>query len=669
MGSRFRKDDDVLAVVAETQQRIAEAGADVDAVLHLVAGQAQRITGADGAVVEMREGDEMVYRAAVGSVAAHVGLRLKVASSLSGHVMMTERPVLCVDAQTDSRVDGAAAATVGARSMILLPLRDLTGTVGVMQVLSPEPDTFDERDMKTLQVLAGLMSISIAVAAEKERSERLSRRLQAIFDAAPDAIYSMNVEGRITLWGPSAQELLGWRADEVVGLQPPFIPTHERAQFAERMALVMSGDTLRSWETVHCSPSGELIDIRLSAAPKRTASGEVAGTACFAHDIREEKRLQARLFQSQRLETIGRLAGGIAHDFNNMLTAISGFSRLLLTDPSLGPDQKDSVEEILAAAKRSSYITHQLLAYSRRQVLSPRSLDLNTILQGMRGIAGQLLGKNIAVEMILAPDLWPISADRGQIEQVLLNLLANARDAFGTEPGRVIVQTANVVLGHDDAEAHDLPQGQYVRLVVRDTGPGIPEHVLKHIFEPFYTTKQLTEGTGLGLATVEGVVRQTGGSVHVASEVGAGTTFEIYLPRGGDAGPPDPAVSHKAASGAHSLILVVEDEAPVRNLMRKVLERGGHEVVTAASPLEALGLLAASGQSFHLVVSDVVMPDMSGFALWKRARETWPDLPFLFVSGYVEEQLDQSAHRDGSAFLSKPFSPDELLAAVQGLRP
>jgi two-component system, cell cycle sensor histidine kinase and response regulator CckA len=666
MGSRSREDHEALAAVAETQQRITAAGADVNAVLHLVAEQAQRITGADGAVVEMREGEEMVYRAATGSAAAHVGLRLQVGSSLSGHVVLTDTPVLCMDTQTDARVDSAAAAKVGARSMILLPLRDVSGAVGVLKVLSPEPGTFEERDMKTLQVLAGLMSISIAVAAEKERSERLSRRLQAIFDAAPDAIYSLDVEGRVTLWGPSAQELLGWRADEVVGLQPPFIPDDEQAQFADRMALVMSGQTLRGWETVHCSSGGEHIDIRLSSAPKRAASGEILGTACFARDIREEKRLQARLVQSQRLETIGRLAGGIAHDFNNMLTAISGFSRLLLNDPTLGPDQKDSVEEILGAAKRSSYITHQLLAYSRRQVLSPRSLDLNTILHGMRGIASQLLGKSIEVDMILGQDLWPISADRGQIEQVLLNLLANARDAFGTNPGRVIVQTANVVLDQAEAEARDLPQGPYVRLVVQDTGPGIPEHVLSHIFEPFYTTKQLTEGTGLGLATVEGVVRQTGGSVHVDSELGVGTTFQIYLPRGGEQGPTDLAVSQRAGSAALSRILVVEDEAPVRNLMRKVLERGGHEVITAASPLEALGLLAR-GEAFDAVVSDVVMPDMNGFALWERTRQTWPNLPFLFVSGYVEEQLDQTAHRDGSAFLSKPFSPEELLAAVEGL--
>lgn len=663
--------DSLLTVIADVQQRILRAGGDLNAVLNLVAEQALRMAGADAAVVELREDDEMVYRAVAGTASPFLGLRLSVHESLSGTVALSGEPVVCADCAKDPRVDQAAARSVGARSMVLMPLRYGSETVGVLKVYAAVPGRFTTAHLETLELLGGLMSTSITVARDSEERERLHARLLALFDAAPEAIYATDSEGRVTLWTPSAERLLGWRADEIQGLLLTVFPERCRAEAEQKLESLRAGQRLRGWETTHLTRDGQEIPVRVFAALKRDTGAAPRGIAFFAADIREEIVLRERLKQSQKLETIGRLAGGIAHDFNNMLTAIAGFSRLLIDDPELSQDQKENVEEILAAATRSAYITQQLLAYSRRQVLSPRPLDLNSILGGVRGLAGQLLGKNVEVEMMLDPDLWQVCADRGQMEQVILNLLTNARDAFGTEPGRVAIRTENTTV--DAARAFTLGldhPGAYVRLSLRDNGPGIPPDVLEHIFEPFFTTKHMTEGTGLGLATVEGVARQTGGAVTVESELGVGTTFTIYLPVAdgllpeADAAPAAAQVGQKPAR-----ILVVDDEAPIRKLMRKVLERAGHNVVDAAEPLAALEILRRDATRFDLVVSDVVMPQLNGFELWEQSRILAGPLPFLFVSGYVDEELGNAPALGGedAAFLTKPFSPAQLVGAVAAL--
>lgn len=651
--SQLRRIEELAAV----QARIAEAGADVDAVLELVAEQARRLTGADGAAVEMVEGDEIVYRAAVGSAAPFVGLRLDLRQSLSGAAALSGRPLFCPDSEADDRVDREAARKVGARSMILQPLLRGGRGVGVLKVMSAEPHRFDDGDGHLLGVVAGLMAASIAAAEQ-------SRRLQALFEAAPDAIFAADREGRLTLWSPSAERLYGWREEEVLGSTFPMVPQTEAESHRSRFVDLLEGEA-SSWEAGHRARDGSEIAVAVSAAPRRDAEGRVMGAVFFARDVAERNRLQEELTRARKLEGIGRLAGGVAHDFNNMLTAITGFGKLLIDDDSLSEDQRESVAQILEAARRSSYITHQLLAYSRQQVLDPRPVDLNQVIEEMRGVVGHLLGKSITLDLRLDDDLPTLLADKGQIEQVVLNLLVNAKEAIAPEPGRVTIRTEMVVVEEGDEE-REIPAGRYVRLTVRDSGRGIPEEIRAHIFEPFYTTKELYQGTGLGLATVDGIVYQCGGHVAVESEEGEGTTFRIHLPVTESAAPgADAPVTGSSAPVA--TVLVVEDEDAVRRLVVRILEEAGHTVIAASLPGEALALMEDRGGDVDLVVSDVVMPEMTGFQLVETLRESRPSLPALFVSGYVEDELERDLPEEGARFLAKPFRPDDLTGAVADL--
>lgn len=657
-----------LAVVARLQKQIVEAGSDEDRVMDLVARQAMEVTGADGSVIELQEGDEMVYRAVAGTASPHLGLRLGLRSSLSGRATLEGRAMVSDDTEEDPRVDREASRKIGVRSMVIVPLQTESRTLGVLKVLASEPSRFAEEDLELLSVLAGLMSVSIIAAQEAGSRRVLTRHLQALFEAAPDAIFVVDLEQRVTLWSPSAEKLYGWSAGEVVGRRPPMIPTTRMEGFSAALRTVTSGENVAGVETVHETRHGSELQVSLSGAPKRDTDGQVVGAAFFARDIRDEKALQARIMGSQRLEAIGRLAGGIAHDFNNMLTAISGFGRLLLDDSALPKPHRSHVEEILRAASRSAYITQQLLAYSGRQVLQSRSIDVNAVVNQMKTVVHHLLGNGIRLETDLDGGPCFVKVDEGQLEQVFLNLIANARDAIVPRPGLVRIETKLMPAERVDAEL-GFSQGRLVRLSIRDDGAGMSEEVASRVFEPFFTTKGLSEGTGLGLATVEGIVHQSGGRITVDSTPGRGTTFEIYLPA-----LEEEAVSPGATRSSQGVrdplprtILLVEDEDAIRRLLERVLERYGHQVLPADLPSTAMEIMSRRGAEIDLLVSDVVMPEMTGHDLLAALRKEWPDLPCLFISGYVEDEVARHGSMDRTAFLGKPFEPRELVEALEKL--
>jgi len=383
-------------------------------------------------------------------------------------------------------------------------------------------------------------------------------------------------------------------------------------------------------------------------------------------DVTEQRHLEEQFRQAQKMEAVGQLAGGIAHDFNNLLTAILGNTQLLLRDLPPGDAKRGDVEEIRKASERAASLTRQLLAYSRRQMLQPEVLDLNVVVAEMDKMLRRLIGEHIALEAGLTPDLGRVRADPNQIEQVIVNLAVNARDAM-PDGGKLTIETANVDLDEAFAQAHlgSVP-GSYAMLAVTDTGTGMDAAVRAHLFEPFFTTKEVGKGTGLGLATVYGIVKQSGGYISVYSEPGRGTSFKIYLPR--IATPADePAGPQKGGPAPGSeTVLVVEDEPAVLTLSRRALEAQGYVVLAASDPLAALRVVERHGGTIHLLLTDVVMPGLSGRELADRLTAQRPGIRVLYMSGYPGDAVVQHGTLpSGSAFLQKPFSPDGLARKVR----
>jgi PAS domain S-box-containing protein len=419
----------------------------------------------------------------------------------------------------------------------------------------------------------------------------------------------------------------------------------------------------RTWQ--HRIKDGTVIDVEITAGRVEFEGRDAA--LILANDVSERRRMEQRLVEAEKLEAVGRLAGGVAHDFNNLLTVIHGYA-LLLAERTNGVGTEE-LGEIVHATEQASALTRQLLAFSRRQVMHADVLDLNQIVAGMQSMLQRIIGDDVSVGVRFAQGLAPVEADRAQIERVILNLAANARDAMPAG-GRLTIETANVELDDDYVASHgEGAPGPHVMLAVSDTGAGMSEEVQRHLFEPFYTTKPAGAGTGLGLATVFGVVKQSGGSIYLYSEEGAGTTFKIYLPAT-TARAPAPAadVNGPARSGGSETILVVEDDPGVRELVRMMLESGGYRVVVAHGAAEAEELCAAGGDGIDLVLTDVVMPGMNGGALAERLAELCPSTPVLFMSGYADEAVHHhGVLRPESAFVEKPFTAQTLTRKVREL--
>jgi signal transduction histidine kinase/CheY-like chemotaxis protein len=389
--------------------------------------------------------------------------------------------------------------------------------------------------------------------------------------------------------------------------------------------------------------------------------GEPVRAVGITLDVTERRTLEAQYQQAQKMEAIGRLAGGVAHDFNNLLTAILGYCELLLTDLDPGDPRRADIAEIQKAGTSAAALTRQLLAFSRKQIIEPTLLDLNQVVADLRAMLGRLIGEDVKVMLALRPELARVKADRAQVEQIVVNLAVNARDAM-PRGGTLTIETANVELDENYATAHfSVTPGHYVALTVTDTGTGITPEVQARLFEPFFTTKEPGKGTGLGLATVHGIVMRSGGSVNVYSEVGRGTSFKVYFPRADAAEmvvEAPPRVS-RPRSGAQT-VLVVEDAEGLRALARRLLQRQGYTVLVAANAEEALRLFEQNA-SIDLLLTDVVMPGASGPELSRRLVERRPELKVVYMSGYTEETIVQhQVLNPGIAFLHKPFTSETL---------
>ena len=502
----------------------------------------------------------------------------------------------------------------------------------------------------------------------RKQSEDASSMLAAIVENSEDAIIGLSLGGTILSWNHGAERLYGYASAEVTGRHVTVLYPPDQADEWESIAgQIGRGERVPAYETTRRRKDGTLIDVSVTASLMVDRKGQIIGVSKITRDITEKKRLEEQFRQAQKMEAIGQLAGCVAHDFNNLLTIISGYSELLVSRLPANDPTRGLIQEIHKAGERAAHLTRQLLAFSRRAVVEPRVLDLNALVTDTEKMLRRLIGEDIHLTTVPDPALGRVKADAGQIEQVIVNLAVNARDAM-PQGGKLTIETANVALDDTYADLHpEVKPGRYVMLAVSDTGCGMSEATKARMFEPFFTTKGPGKGTGLGLATVYGIVKQSGGHVGVYSELGHGTTFKIYLPSVKE------NVSSRTSLQAvlvalrgHETILLVEDEDAVRGITRLALQMHGYTVLEARNGKEALRVCDQHQGPIRLLITDVVMPEMGGRQVAERLTACQPGIRVLFLSGYTDDAVVRHGILEAEvAFLQKPFTPVALATKVR----
>ncbi len=560
----------------------------------------------------------------------------------------------------------------GYASSIALPLLHEGKAFGALMVYSQVVDAFDAEEVELLSRLAHDLAYGIQALrtrAERERAEEALVKLRKAVESSGEVIFMTDREGVITFVNPEFTRTYGYTAEEVVGKATPRILKGGRVtveQYQNLWNSILNKRVFRG-NFVNKARDGSLREVENSVNPILDEAGGIVGFLAAQRDISERRLLEEQLRQAQKMEAVGQLAGGVAHDFNNLLTIINGYSDLALSRLDPADPLYADLAQIRQAGDRAASVTRQLLAFSRKQILQPQVLDLNAVLANTEKMLRRLIGEDVDLTLVCEPALGSVKADPGQIEQMVINLAVNARDAM-PQGGELTLQTANVELGNSYVDFHPTAAaGRYVMLAVSDSGIGMNAETRARIFEPFFTTKEKGKGTGLGLATVYGIVKQSGGNIWVYSEPGKGTTFKIYLPRIDEV----PAtlteqVTREAVRGGGETILVVEDEEGVRTLAAYILRERGYNVLESASPHDAVAISEARKEPIHLLLTDVVMPGMSGRRLAEHLTFSHRGMAVLYMSGYTDTAIvHHGVLEPGTPFLNKPFTPDALARKVR----
>lgn len=546
------------------------------------------------------------------------------------------------------------------------PYRTISVSVAVVLLLASLLYLVKRR--RSAELRARAMSKLTESLRESEAALRKSEeRYRELFENANDMVFTLDLEGNLVSLNKAGERITGYSREEAQNksvtkcFKPELLAQTQQMLFGE-----LAGEPRREYETEIIRKDGREVALEVSSRLIYENDKPIAVQG-IARDITNRKELEEQLRQSQKMEAIGRLAGGVAHDFNNLLTVIKGHAEML--GDRIGPlhSARKDIQQIQQGADRAASLTQQLLAFSRQQVLKPRVLDLNTVVIEMAKMLPRLIGEDIELVMRPSPATAQVKADPGQLEQVILNLAVNARDAM-PRGGKLTIEISNALIDERYARQHaGVEAGRYVLLAVSDNGCGMDAETQKHIFDPFFTTKELGKGTGLGLATVYGVVKQSGGFLWVYSEVGKGSTFKIYLPRAEQTLEGImPAKNVSQSWRGHETVLIVEDEDAVRELTHEFLDTRGYNVLQARNGAEALQMAVAHSDPIDLVVSDVIMPGMSGPELAQKLSLFHPEIKVLYVSGYTADAVPQGILNNTRApFLSKPFSRDALLQNVR----
>ena len=511
-----------------------------------------------------------------------------------------------------------------------------------------------------------IMTVRLRDITERVASEHTLRQLAAIVESSQDAIIGEDLDGVILSWNSGAEAMYGYTSAEILAKTAKMLlPPESEDEVAANVQRAREGVSTNH-DTVRMRKDGKQIKVALTVSPIRDSHGVVVGASTIARDITERRRLEQQLHQSQKMEAVGLLAGGVAHDFNNLLGVIVGYAYLVHASGS-SDDIRNAGQQIIDAAEKGSALTRQLLAFGQRQIMVPKVVDVGEITAGLGKMIPRLLGEDIEVCIVQSERLKNVEADPSQLEQVVMNLAVNARDAM-PDGGKLIIETSNVYFDEADARHNNLPSGDYVLLAVSDTGEGMSAEIRSHIFEPFFTTKEIGKGTGLGLATVYGIVTQSQGHIWVYSELGHGTTFKIYLPATTASAVATPLTTHRhqlTVCGTETLLLV-EDQNELRELFTQVLRDKGYKVLSASSGPDALQQMAKQNSPVHLLLTDIIMPEMRGNKVAEALAERYPDMKVIYMSGYTDSALIHSgALPEDMVFLQKPFTPDAMLRLIR----
>lgn len=502
----------------------------------------------------------------------------------------------------------------------------------------------------------------------RKQADAERKQLQAAIEQAGDVIVVTDAQGNIQFINPAFVRTTGYSREEAIGQNPRFLKSGQQDDlFYRTLWDTISSGRIWAGQMVNKRKDGNLYTEESTISPIRDASGRIINYVAVKRDITQHLRLTAQFHQAQKMEAVGLLAGGVAHDYNNMLSVILGYTELALGMVAPAEQLHADLEEIYKAAKRSTDITRQLLAFARKQTINPAVLDLNQIVQSMLKMLRRLIGEDIDLSWLPEAGLYPIKMDPTQIDQLLANLCINARDAIANV-GTIIIETQNVVLDKTYcANNIELVPGKYALLTISDDGSGMDKETLNHLFEPFFTTKKMGQGTGLGLSTVYGIVKQNNGFINVYSEPGKGTTFKIYLPwHMGQTIENQRELILEVPVSQGETVLVVEDEPSLLKMDERILEKLGYKVLAACTPNEALSFTKEPANEIHLLLTDVVMPEMNGRELAERLQPLCPGMKTLFMSGYTATVI---AHRgvldEGVNFIQKPFSTKDLAVKIR----
>ena len=645
--------------LAAVLERLSVASAQDD-VLAVIRDGARELVGAVGSSLVLREGDQCHYVAA-DSLAGPLwmGQRFPIGECVSGWAMLHGRSAVVEDVLDDPRVPREVYEPTCVRSVIMVPV----GTPEPFAAIGAywaERQRHDPEDVAALEALA-------RAAAEAIGRSRAEARYRALFDSIDAGFCVIEVlfdelgrpvDYRFLEVNRAFERHTGLR--DVVGRRMrELAPAHEEHWFRLYGRVALTGERIRFEDSA--TALGRYYDVDAF----RVGSPAQRRVAVLFNDISERRGAEERLREASRLEAVGELAGGVAHEANNQMSVVLGLADFVLRRGDIPTAVREDVEQMRRAAERTALVTAQLLAFGRRQMLHPAVLDLNSVIAELAPILTRTLGVNSNLVLSLAPDLEPVQADSRQLDQVLLNLALNARDAMPAG-GTLTISTGNIRVAEPVLGGEPVPPGDYVRLVVEDTGEGIPEPIRQRIFEPFFTTKPVGQGTGLGLASVYGIVKQSGGYIVAEGGAGRGARFIVHLPRA-EAGAPATTIEHqRIPSAAGETVLVVEDEPAVRAMLARTLTEAGYQVVQAADGRSALELLEREPRQLDLVLTDVVMPGMGGPALAAELEARYPGVPVVFISGYTAEISARSNRGAGEpAFVQKPVSPEELLRVVR----
>ncbi len=569
--------------------------------------------------------------------------------------------------------DGLAALKAVRGRNLEIPFILVSGTVGEeVAIESLKAGATDYVMKNRLSRLGPVVTRAIRECQERRQRQRAEHSLReseekfrAIFQESLDLIMIIDSEtGLILQVNPAARRNLGYEAEALTGKHFSILfPAESKSSRKDLLdELRVHGAVFESQEFLRHDGTVCLMDLTANLIPWGRGKAVLAAF----RDVTERKHLEDQLHHSQKMEAIGRLAGGIAHDFNNLITAIIGYSQLALTRLATGNHPSDEIEEVIKAGKRAAALTGQLLAFSRKQIVQPRILDINEIITDLKKMLARLIGEDVQLIVALDPALKQVKADRGHIEQVIVNLVVNARDAM-PEGGKLSVQTTTVLLDEPSAMRAGCQPGAYVALSIADTGTGMDSKTLSRIFEPFFTTKEKDRGTGLGLSTAYGIVRQSSGAITVESEPGSGTTFHVYLPVEKEAESiSEETKDCECQTQGSETILVVEDDASIRGLVRRVLETNGYRVFESQDAEEAIEKYRVHKDSINLILTDVVMPGMSGRQMTGSLGPLRPQTKVLYMSGYTDDHV---GNHDGflydHPFIQKPFTLDDLARKVR----